>query len=113
MRTAAVLLLLLALAKCDILHKSAAEEPLALDAAKPGEEGVRRLRLGEKVALDELGPVIVNSDCTLRRIENWAQKLPHEQADIQRGIAARNAVRLARCRELEAAGELEGHGELR
>jgi len=107
MRTAALLLLLLALVK------SGVAEPLALDAAKPGEEGVRRLRLGEKVALDELGPVIVNSDCTLRRIENWAQKLPHEQADIQRGIAARNAVRLARCRELEAAGEIEGHGELR
>jgi hypothetical protein len=68
--------------------------------------GVRRLRLGERVALDELGPVIVQPDCTLRRIENWAALTPHEQQAAHRRLGARNGERLAACRELEAQGRL-------
>ena len=58
------------------------------------------------VALDELGPVVVNADCTVRRITNWDAKLPHEKVDTQRVVAARNAGRLEKCRALEAAGLL-------
>lgn len=57
--------------------------------------------------------MVVNADCTLRRITNWAAKLPHEKADTQRVVAARNAGRLERCRELEAAGLLPVEAPLR
>jgi hypothetical protein len=75
-----------------------------------GTAGVRKLRFGEKVALDELGPVLVNSDCTLRRISNWDSKLPHEKQATQARVAQRNAVRLERCRKLEAEGVLPEEG---
>lgn len=45
----------------------AEQEVLALDESTGGPD-VRTLRVGEKVALDELGPVVVNPDCTLRHI---------------------------------------------
>jgi hypothetical protein len=55
--------------------------------------------------------MVVTADCTLRRITNWAEKLPHERSDTQRRVAARNAQRLAGCRDLEAQGLLpDGHG---
>ena len=60
------------------------------------------------MALDELGPVVVNQDCTLRRITNWAAQLPHEREATQRVVAARNAARLAACRDLHDAGLLPG-----
>lgn len=82
--------------------------PLALDASD-GAPGVRRLRFGEKVALDELGPVLVNTDCSLRRIANWHEKLPHEKEATQRRVAKRNAARLEVCRKLEAEGRLPEH----
>ena len=84
--------------------------PLALEAPVEGTAGVRKLRFGEKVALDELGPVLVNSDCTLRRISNWDSKLPHEKQATQARVAQRNAVRLERCRQLEAEGLLPEEG---
>ncbi len=88
--------------------------PLALEAANASEPGVQPLRLGERVALTELGPVVVNADCTLRRIANWAEKLPHEREATQRRVAARNALRLEACRQLEADGKLlEGVGGYR
>jgi hypothetical protein len=75
-----------------------------VDGAPP--PGVRRLRLGERVALDELGPVVVQPDCTLRRIENWGALTPDERAAAQRRLGARNAARLGACRQLEAQGRL-------
>jgi hypothetical protein len=87
-------------------------QPLALAAAQAGELHVRTLKLGERVALDSIGPVVVNADCTLRRIENWGDKLDHEQATIQRVVAARNAGRLERCRELEAESKQRTDAEL-
>ena len=58
------------------------------------------------MALDELGPLVVHADCTLRRITNWGVKTHAERQTTQVRVAARNAVRLAACREAEARGEL-------
>ena len=34
---------------------------------------------GDRVSLDDLGPVIVNKDGSLRRIGNWAELTEHER----------------------------------
>ena len=62
------------------------------------------MKLGERVALTALGPVVFNADCTVRYITNWAEKLPHEQEAIVDGLRARNALRREAC---EAALETE------
>ena len=54
---------------------------------------------GDRVSLDDLGPVIVNKDGSLRRIGNWAELTEHERAAAHRSISARNEVRLAALRE--------------
>jgi hypothetical protein len=89
------------------------QAPLPLPPADGAAGGprARPLRLGERVALDELGPVVVTGECTLRRIDNWAQLLPHERAAAQRRLGARNAARLAACRELQAQGLLADGAE--
>ena len=63
------------------------------------------------MALDELGPLVVHADCTVRRITNWGVKTAAEQHATQARVAARNAARLAVCREAEARGELLPAGE--
>ena len=70
----------------------------------------RGCRFGEKVALTELGPIIVNTDCSMRRIDNWAEMTERERQATQARVSKRNAARLERCRALEAAGELGGGG---
>ncbi|KAJ7742098.1 hypothetical protein B0H14DRAFT_2988794 [Mycena olivaceomarginata] len=50
---------------------------------------------GPAVKLDDLGPLVVNSDGTLSRIANWATLTAAEQANTIRVLAARNKIRLA------------------
>ena len=66
--------------------------------------GTRQIVFGEKVALDELGPIIVNEDCTMRRIENWREMTERERRGTQKRIAERNALRLGNCRDRYAKG---------
>ena len=68
--------------------------------------GTRQIVFGEKVALDELGPIIVNEDCTMRRITNWETMSARERRGISKRVVERNQERLERCRELEAKEEL-------
>ena len=73
-------------------------------AAQEGDAPVRVIDLssGASVALDALGPVVVNEDGTLARIGNWSQMTPQEQATTQRRISARNNDRLAALRARQA-----------
>ena len=66
---------------------------------------------GERVALDHLGPVIVNADCSVRRITNWAGLSERERRGTSARVAARNAERLERCRAAASEGTLEGWDE--
>ena len=69
----------------------------------------RKIKFGETVKLDELGPVIVQSDCTLKRIENWHKLTEGEREATMRRIGRRNRVRLEHCKEqiqISDAGEL-------
>lgn len=54
----------------------------------------RQINLGEKIALEELGPIIINADGTTRRITNWVTLTKTEQDSTWRLIAARNLKRL-------------------
>ena len=60
---------------------------------------IRQIKFGETVKLKELGPVIVQSDCTLRRIDNWHKLTEGEREATMRRIGGRNKVRLNKCRE--------------
>ena len=75
------------------------------DGADSSASGTRQIVFGEKVALDELGPIIVNEDCTMRRITNWETRSARERRGISKRVVERNRERLERCRELEAGKE--------
>ncbi|EGD83232.1 hypothetical protein PTSG_03864 [Salpingoeca rosetta] len=49
---------------------------------------------GDAVALDELGPMVVNKDGTLSRITNWRSMSEQEQATTLRVLKKRNAQRI-------------------
>ena len=80
--------------------------PLAADAvpaapplALPAPEDVAKLITlnvgsGEAVVLDQLGPVVVNTDGTLSRITNWPTMTDGEKENAKRLIAKRNIKRL-------------------
>ena len=50
-----------------------AERDGEVPVLEPGtqEEKVRQIRFGETVKLDDIGPIIVNADCSMRRISNY------------------------------------------
>ncbi|KAG0212393.1 Centromere/kinetochore protein zw10 [Mortierella sp. GBA30] len=53
---------------------------------------------GRDIKLDILGPVVVNEDGTMSRIDNWAEMAEIEKANVRRILLKRNAQRLARLR---------------
>ncbi|ODN75145.1 hypothetical protein L202_06350 [Cryptococcus amylolentus CBS 6039] len=90
------------------------ETPLAIEdgshqpADPQGEEvgEVHRLDLGggNVVKLDKLGPMIINSDGTLSRIQNWQDLHPVEQErTVRLLVKKRNLVRLKNLNEAEQA----------
>ena len=60
-----------------------ADRPITLDAST-----------GDAVVLEQLGPVVVNSDGTLSRITNWDTMTPGERATAKRLLSKRNRKRL-------------------
>ncbi|KAJ3213647.1 hypothetical protein HK099_007262 [Clydaea vesicula] len=50
--------------------------------------------LQNKITLDELGPMVVQSDGTMVRITDWQTKTPKEKEQIIRLISKRNKARL-------------------
>ncbi|KAF9152786.1 hypothetical protein BG015_004687 [Linnemannia schmuckeri] len=53
---------------------------------------------GQDIKLDLLGPVVVNEDGTMSRIDNWHEMADIEKANVRRILLKRNATRLARLR---------------
>ena len=51
------------------------------------------------VALDHLGPLVVNQDGTMARIANWAEMSEIERQNTLRVLGKRNQLRLAKLRE--------------
>ncbi|KAF9163745.1 hypothetical protein DFQ26_002161 [Actinomortierella ambigua] len=53
---------------------------------------------GQDLKLDLLGPVVVNEDGSMSRIDNWAEMSEIEKANVRRILVKRNNQRLARLR---------------
>eukprot|EP00598_Pedospumella_elongata_P006279 CAMPEP_0184984150 /NCGR_PEP_ID=MMETSP1098-20130426/13181_1 /TAXON_ID=89044 /ORGANISM="Spumella elongata, Strain CCAP 955/1" /LENGTH=173 /DNA_ID=CAMNT_0027508083 /DNA_START=116 /DNA_END=634 /DNA_ORIENTATION=- len=71
-------------------------------------EPVHQLEVnGDSIAMTELGPIIVNADGTLRRIENWSKLTKQEQANTMRVVTRRNKKRLEALKELQKEEETE------
>mmetsp|Transcript_26341 Transcript_26341/g.25194 ORF Transcript_26341/g.25194 Transcript_26341/m.25194 type:complete len:159 (+) Transcript_26341:197-673(+) len=83
-------------------------EKLMLPPSKDeGDEGFnRQINLGEKIGLEELGPIIINADGTTRQITNWISLTKSEQDTTWRLIAARNLKRLKKLKSERADDEI-------
>lgn len=66
------------------------------------------LPAGEKLALDDLGPLIVTADGSLRRIANWQGLTEAERRTALRRLAKRNKQRLATLEEQQQAQAQQG-----
>jgi len=51
------------------------------------------IRLGETIRLEEIGPIILNTDGTTRRIDNWDTLTAREKEVTWRRISKRNEER--------------------
>ncbi|KAI0535855.1 hypothetical protein GGR58DRAFT_421087 [Xylaria digitata] len=82
-------------------QSSAAPAPLpALPAAGDGTSSTLEVG-GAALRLDRLGPLVVNEDGTMSRIENWEKMADIERENTLRILGKRNQMRLAK---LRAAG---------
>jgi len=69
--------------------------PGSTSSSSSAESDVTQVHLdGGPVSLDQLGPMIVNKDGTLRRISNWEQLSPAEKEATWRIVTKRNRERL-------------------
>eukprot|EP00927_Polykrikos_kofoidii_P008708 TRINITY_DN13626_c0_g1_i1.p1 TRINITY_DN13626_c0_g1~~TRINITY_DN13626_c0_g1_i1.p1 ORF type:complete len:124 (+),score=23.94 TRINITY_DN13626_c0_g1_i1:119-490(+) len=87
--------------------------PTTSAAAAPGEgdaqAGVRRVIVdGNPVQLDALGPVVVNTDGTISRINNWHEMTEMEQQKTLKVIGKRNQARLAKLSAAACASDESG-----
>lgn len=48
---------------------------------------------GDAVKLDQLGPIVLNKDGTMSRVNNWAEMTEPEKCATKRMIAKRNLLR--------------------
>ncbi|KAF9371940.1 hypothetical protein CPB97_001587 [Podila verticillata] len=77
---------------------------LALPAPGDAEPGMNLEVNGKDIKLDILGPVVVNEDGTMSRIDNWAEMAEIEKANVRRILLKRNELRL---KKLRAARDAE------
>jgi hypothetical protein len=69
-------------------------------------ENIPSIKLGEVLRLDSMGPIILNTDGTTRRISNWDKMTEKEQEVTWRRIKKRNEERRNKLLE-EAAQQSE------
>ncbi|KAK8846577.1 hypothetical protein IAR55_005663 [Kwoniella newhampshirensis] len=89
----------------------AIEGPSSSTETEEKDDGTKVLDLGggDIIKLDKLGPMIINSDGTLSRIQNWQDLHPIEQErTVRLLVKKRNLVRL---RRLDADNKAEGKGD--
>jgi hypothetical protein len=53
------------------MEESAMEESLSTIPSNNSNDNTTTLKVGDAVQLDELGPIIINTDGTTTRISNW------------------------------------------
>ncbi|KAG0276460.1 hypothetical protein BGZ95_007507 [Linnemannia exigua] len=73
--------------------------PAPGDVSSSSAGGVPTLEVnGQDIKLDLLGPVVVNEDGTMSRIDNWHEMADIEKANVRRILLKRNESRLTRLR---------------
>ena len=73
---------------------SSNEKLLQLPPSDPNKNGdIKTLKMGESLKLDHLGPIILNTDGTTRRIDNWDTLTEREKEVTWRRIRKRNEER--------------------
>ena len=77
------------------LDEAAPLQQLLLPPGDESDENVTSIKLGETISFAELGPIILNTDGTTRRIHNWKALTKQEQETTWRRIRKRNADRRA------------------
>jgi len=63
-----------------------------LPAADPNAD-IPKIKLGETIRFEEYGPIILNTDGTARRIDNWNELTDKEKEVTWRRISKRNEGR--------------------
>ena len=87
---------------------TAASTSTSTSTSGEGDAGVKTLSVnGQPLALDALGPMVVNRDGTLSRVANWGEMTAHEREATLRVLGKRNQLRLG---ELRASGNGAGGG---
>ncbi|KAK4495374.1 hypothetical protein PRZ48_013705 [Zasmidium cellare] len=80
--------------------------PLPLPPPPSEEASKLDMSSGEAtVKMDALGPLVVNQDGSLSRIENWGQMTELEKTNTLRVLGKRNAARREALRAKEGEGE--------
>jgi hypothetical protein len=69
------------------------------------------IKLGESISFQEMGPVIINTDGTTRRISNWNELSEQEREVSWRRIAKRNEERRAKLLEAQNQEAAEEGGD--
>jgi len=69
------------------------QELLQLPPSDPNDTAIKTLQMGQSMPLENLGPIIINTDGTTRRIENWDALTEREREVSWRRIKKRNAER--------------------
>jgi hypothetical protein len=57
------------------------------------ESNLRTIQLGETITFEQFGPIILNTDGSIRRIANWDNLSEHEKEVSWRRISKRNEER--------------------
>ncbi|KAM7194889.1 hypothetical protein V8F20_007754 [Naviculisporaceae sp. PSN 640] len=96
----------------DATPASASHAPLPLpapsDASPEPENRTTTVEVnGQAIALDHLGPTVINRDGTLSRIANWPEMTPWERENTLKVLGKRNQLRLAGLRAEKGINEKE------
>ena len=70
------------------------QAPLAIEGPSTDSDRTTKITVdGEAVKLDAMGPMVINADGTISRINNWHEMTEHEQATTTRLLIKRNEAR--------------------
>jgi len=70
------------------------QAPLAIEGPSTDSDRTTQITVdGEAVKLDAMGPMVINADGTISRINNWHEMTEHEQATTKRLLVKRNEMR--------------------
>jgi hypothetical protein len=91
-------------------HESAATNNFPRLYESSPDSNLPRIKLGETISFEEMGPVIINTDGTTRAIANWDDLSEREKEVTWKRISKRNEERrkiLLEKQEADAASENE------